>query len=32
MNLRRALVGVLASLWLLSALPAAAQDARVDAA
>jgi iron(III) transport system substrate-binding protein len=32
MNLRRALVGVLASLWLLSALPATAQDARVDAA
>jgi iron(III) transport system substrate-binding protein len=32
MNLRRALVGLLASLWLLSALPAAAQDARVDAA
>src|SRR5213594_4339071 len=32
MTLRRALVGVLASLWLLSALPAAAQDARTDAA
>src|SRR5467141_3176766 len=32
MNLRRALVGLPASLWLLSALPAAAQDARVDAA
>ena len=32
MNMRRALVGVLASMWLVSAFPAAAQDARVDAA
>ena len=32
MNVRRALVGVLASMWLVSAFPAAAQDARVDAA
>ena len=32
MNMRRALLGVLASMWLLVTLPASAQDARVEAA